>query len=218
MTLRVAPGGVRLTVPARTPASRIEAFLLASAGWVDEQRSRLPPAPPRLAGGDRLAHLDDTLRLVVAGRSGRRAAVVRDGTTLVVAAPDGDGLDALVERWYRAEARRIIAPRAQARAAALGASVARVAIRDPRSRWGSCSTSGTLSFSWRLVLAPERILDYVVAHEACHLRRPDHSPAFWELLEEAFPGHATARRWLRDNGALLHLGPAWRPDGGLSPA
>lgn len=217
MTLRVAPTGVRLTVPARTPAARIEAFLRASAGWVDEQQGRLPPRPPGLAGGDRVAHLDDTLRLVVE-RSGRRPRVVRDGTRLVVGAPDGDGLDALVERWYRAEARRIIAPRAQALAAALGASVARVAIRDPRSRWGSCSTTGTLSFSWRLVLGPERILDYVVAHEVCHLRRADHSPAFWALLEETFPGHATARRWLRDNGALLHMGPAWRPDGGLSPS
>lgn len=218
MTLRVAPTGVRLTVPPRVSAAQIDAFLRASAGWVGEQRARLPPAPPRLADGDRLAHLDETLELVVAHRPGRRAGVVRQGPRLMVSARDAGALDAQVEAWYRAEARRIIAPRSLALAAALGASVARVAIRDPRSRWGSCSTAGTLSFSWRLVLAPERVLDYVVAHEVCHLLRPDHSPAFWALVAETFPGPDAARRWLRQNGALLHRGPAWRSDGGLSPS
>jgi predicted metal-dependent hydrolase len=151
---------------------------------------------------------------VVAARRGR-SSVAREGGRLVVTTPDGAGLDALVERWYRGEARRVIAPRAHALAAALGGSVARIAIRDPRSRWGSCSTTGTLSFSWRLLLAPERILDYVVAHEVCHLRRPDHSGAFWSLVEEVFPGQESARRWLRENGPQLQQGPAWRS---LSPA
>ena len=123
-----------------------------------------------------------------------------------------------MEAWYRREARALIAPRAHARAESLGASVARVAIRDPRSRWGSCSGTGTLSFSWRLVLAPERVLDYVVAHEVCHLLRADHSPAFWALVAGAFPGHEAARAWLRTDGALLHRGPAWRTRTGLSPS
>jgi predicted metal-dependent hydrolase len=75
-----------------------------------------------------------------------------------------------------------------------------------------------LSFSWRLLLAPEPVLDYVVAHEACHLVRPDHSPAFWALVAENFAGHVAARTWLREHGARLHRGPAWRWEEGLSPS
>ncbi|MEQ1571314.1 MAG: M48 family metallopeptidase [Myxococcota bacterium] len=117
-----------------------------------------------------------------------------------------------MEAWYRREARRVIAPRVHALAAARGVGAARVAIGDPRSRWGSCSGTGTLSFSWRLMLAPEHVLDYVIAHEVCHLSRPDHSPAFWALVAETFPGHEASRAWLRSEGALLHRGPAWRAE------
>jgi len=215
MTLRVAPTGVRLTVPPRASATQIESFLRASSGWVDEQRARLAPSAPPLADGDRLAYLDEVLHLEVRPAV-RRAGVARDGSRLVVTTPDAGGIDARVEAWYRREAGALIAPRARERAAALGASVARVAIRDPRSRWGSCSSAGTLSFSWRLLLAPERVLDYVVTHEVCHLRRPDHSPAFWALVAETFPDHDEARRWLRREGASLHRGPAWRSQEGLS--
>ena len=83
-------------------------------------------------------------------------------------------------------------------------------VRDPLSRWGSCSPSGRLSFSWRLLLAPAAVLDDVVAHEVCHLVRPDHSPAFWELMGRVAPGHRASRAWLREHGERLHLGPAWR--------
>lgn len=100
-------------------------------------------------------------------------------------------------------------------AAGLGREVTRVSVRDGRSRWGSCTPPGRLSFSWRLLLAPEAVLDYVVVHEVCHLVRPDHSPAFWRLVEDLRPGHATARHWLREHGERLRLGPAWRS---VSPA
>lgn len=217
MTLRVAPGGVRLTVPSRASGRQIDAFLRASQPWVDEQRARLAPGPPPLAHGDRLAHLDEMLELVVRPATGRRGAA-REGSRLVVAARPHDEPGTIVEAWYRAEAARVIGPRARGAAEALGARAGRVVIRDTRSRWGSCSTRGTLSFSWRLMLAPERVLDYVIAHEACHLLRPDHSPAFWELVAATFPGHDAARAWLREKGPLLYRGPAWRTGAELSPA
>jgi predicted metal-dependent hydrolase len=185
MSLRVSAAGARLTVPPRVPARRVEAFLRAQEGWVAEQRARLGPAPAGLRHGDALALLDDGLRLRATG--GRRAA--RRGGVLEAPAAD---LDRAVERWYRQEALRITTARAQALAARLGTRVAGVAVRDPRTRWGSCSPSGRLSFSWRLLLAPEAVLDYVVAHEVCHLLRHDHSPAFWALLAGAHPGHAPA--------------------------
>ena len=96
-------------------------------------------------------------------------------------------------------------------AAALGVSFAQVQIRDQRTRWGSCSSRGTLSFNWRLVLAPFDVLDYVVVHEVCHLLQPNHSPRFWRLVGERRPEWRVQRDWLRSYGAeLLAFRPAAR--------
>lgn len=216
MTLRVSPAGVRLTVPPRASARQVDDFLRAQAGWVAEQRARLGPPPAPLAAGDRLALLDGALELAVAPAGGRGSAR-RDGGRLVARPGSAGDLDEVVERWYRREAGRLLGARSRALAARLGASVAAVTIRDPRSRWGSCATSGRLSYSWRLLLTPEVVLDYVVAHEVCHLLRPDHSAAYWSLLGEVAPGYGDPRAWLRDHGERLRLGPAWR-ERGLNPA
>ena len=210
MTLRVTPSGVRLTIPPRTPARQVDAFLRASSDWVRTQSALLPgPAAP-LADGDRLVFLDGSLDLVVRSVAGSRARVHRDGRALHVGLAGGASVDALVEGWYRREAREVLRDRSRALADRLGVQVVDVTVRDPRSRWGSCSRGGRLSYSWRLLLAPESVLDYVVAHEVCHLPRPDHSPAFWALVREVFPGVDDAREWLRIHGPDLHRGPAWR--------
>ncbi len=107
------------------------------------------------------------------------------------------------ERWYRAEARRRIEASVAQHAAALDIPYARIAIRDQRTRWGSCSTSGTLSFNWRLVVAPERVLDYVVVHELLHVREPNHSKAFWGLLDRHRPAWRDEAAWLRAHGDVL---------------
>ena len=153
MTLRVSRAGARLTVPPRTSARAIEAFLRDSSGWLAEQRARLGPPPAPLAEGDRLALLDDELELALAP-AGRRTTVRRDGRLLVASLGPGAGLDAAVERWYRREAAAVLGARSRALAARLGVEVSAVTVRDPLSRWGSCSSSGRLSFSWRLLLAP----------------------------------------------------------------
>ena len=110
-----------------------------------------------------------------------------------------------IERWYRRMAREEIAPRLDEAVEALGVRYAAVTIRNQRTRWGSCSTTGAMSFNWRLLLAPEEVLDYVVWHEACHLVVMDHSRRFWSLVERHGPGYRAPRRWLRDNGATLVL-------------
>lgn len=209
MTLRVSRAGVRLTVPRGARTAEIERLLRASEGWVAEQTARLGASPAPLADGDRLALLDEELELAVAAGA-RRTTARRDGARLVASlAPEGD-LDAAVERWYRRQAAAVLDGRSRALAARLGVEVSRVGVRDPRSRWGSCASSGRLSFSWRLLLAPERVLDYVVAHEVCHLSRPDHSRDYWALLADTMPGFEVPRAWLREHGDALHLGPAWR--------
>ena len=207
MTIRVGPGGVRVTVPARAPRADVDAFLRSCRSWVAERVAELPAAPP-LADGDRLALLDDALELAVAGSPIAGGRAERRGARLMVRPAADGGLDAPVERWYRRSALAEVSGRSRALAAELDRTVAAVAVRDPRSRWGSCSSAGRLSFSWRLMLAPEDVLDYVVAHEVCHLVRADHSPTFWRLLEEVRPGHGLPRSWLREHGERLRLGPA----------
>ncbi|MGA8399465.1 MAG: M48 family metallopeptidase, partial [Stellaceae bacterium] len=103
----------------------------------------------------------------------------------------------------KALARRDFAGRARALATQLGKSVTRVGVRDPKSRWGSCSSKGALSFSWRLVLAPEPVIEYVVAHEVAHLVEMNHSPRFWKVVANLVPDSAGPRTWLRRHRAEL---------------
>jgi predicted metal-dependent hydrolase len=120
------------------------------------------------------------------------------------------GLDRLrlTEEQGRREARARIALIAQSEAVALGVRYGRIALRDQRSRWGSCSSRGTLSFNWRLVLAPHDVLDYVVVHEVCHLVEHHHGPAFWRLLARRRPGYREQKEWLDRHGWELL---AYRP-------
>jgi predicted metal-dependent hydrolase len=112
------------------------------------------------------------------------------------------GLDrlSLTAEQGRREARARISLIAQSEAAALDVSYGRISLRDQRSRWGSCSTTGTLSFNWRLVLAPHDVLDYVVVHEICHLLEMNHGPAFWALVARRRPGYLEAKAWLDEHG------------------
>jgi len=106
----------------------------------------------------------------------------------------------LTEAQGRREAHARISLIAQSEAAALGVAYSRLTLRDQRSRWGSCSSRGTLSFNWRLVLAPHDVLDYVVVHEVCHLLEHNHGPAFWRLVERRRPGFRDPKRWLDEHG------------------
>ena len=131
-----------------------------------------------------------------------RSRVHRRGGELLV--PAGDHREAL-ERWYRRAARTEIEPRVEAATARLGTAHSSLSIRGQRTRWGSCSHSGALSFNWKLLLAPEPVLDYVVWHEVCHLEVMDHSRRFWRLLERQVPDCDEHARWLRRYGSALAL-------------
>ncbi|HEY6961193.1 MAG TPA: M48 family metallopeptidase [Gaiellaceae bacterium] len=121
---------------------------------------------------------------------------------LAKAQPPRLGLERLrlTEEQGRREARERIHLIAQSEAQALGVVYKRITLRDQKSRWGSCSSKGTLSFNWRLVLAPHDVLDYVVVHEICHLVELNHGPAFWKLVEKRRSGYLESKRWLDDHG------------------
>jgi predicted metal-dependent hydrolase len=132
------------------------------------------------------------------------------GRQIQLEAPRVLNLDnlSLTEREGRRLARNAIGETATRESSRLGVTYKRITIRDTRSRWGSCSTTGTLSFSWRLALAPREILDYVVVHELCHLRHHDHSRRFWSLVGEVWPQYREHKAWLDDHGWELL---AYRP-------
>ena len=109
-----------------------------------------------------------------------------------------------VSDFLRREARRELEIASLKFAAALGVAIKRVAVRDQSSRWGSCSTTGVLSFSWRLILAPGEVLDYLAAHEVAHLVEMNHSARFWRVVQQICPGHERAKAWLDANGSDLH--------------
>jgi predicted metal-dependent hydrolase len=116
----------------------------------------------------------------------------------------------LTEREGRRLARAQLGRVAEREADRLGLEYTGISVRDTRSRWGSCSARGALSFSWRLVLAPAEVLEYVVVHELCHLRVHDHSPRFWRYLAQARPGYEVERRWLDEHGWELLAYRPWR--------
>ena len=110
-----------------------------------------------------------------------------------------------LENRYKEAARSYIPKRVAYYHAMTGGDYRRIAIRDQKTRWGSCSSKGTLSFNWRLMLAPPAVLDYVVVHELCHLTHMDHSPAFWQAVEAVCPDYRNLRKWLKEHGNELVL-------------
>lgn len=110
-----------------------------------------------------------------------------------------------LEKRYKEAAREYIPKRVAYYHTITGGNYSRISIRSQKTRWGSCSSKGTLSFNWRLMLAPPSVLDYVVVHELCHLTHMNHSSAFWQAVEKAFPDYRNARKWLKDHGSELVL-------------
>lgn len=110
-----------------------------------------------------------------------------------------------LEKRYREAAKEYFTKRADYYASLLGATYERIRIAEQKTRWGSCSSKGTLSFNWKLMLAPPKVLDYVVIHEVCHLKEMNHSPRFWKLVEEFMPDYKEYRKWLKENGNTLQL-------------
>jgi predicted metal-dependent hydrolase len=205
--VRVDPrdGSVEVVLPRRAAAREAASAVAELGGWIARRRAEVAVAQARVAArAGTVPYLGAVLELrPEAGRT----RVHRRGDILLV--PDAEvGSEVMrsaLERWYRRQARIEIAPRLDAAAAAVGREYAKLSIRDQRTRWGSCSSRGAMSFNWRLLLAPEAVLEYVVRHEAAHLAVMDHSPRFWAVMARLMPGYEVPRRWLRDHGATLVL-------------
>jgi predicted metal-dependent hydrolase len=196
-----ASRGVEVVLPRRAAEREAAAAVRELAPWIERRMRELEHAQAAVAArGDMVPYLGELL--YVRSEPGR-TRVHRRGSELL--APNGVDRGPALERWYRRAAREEIAPRLERACSLAGSSYGKLTIRGQRTRWASCSRSGAMSFNWRLLLAPEPVLEYVVWHEVCHLEVMDHSPRFWALLARRCPDYREQARWLRRHGQTLVL-------------
>lgn len=201
ISLRIDPArGAVLMLPLKARLAEGERFLLAHRVWLAEKLARLP-GKVALADGAQVPVLGVPHAIRHAPEA-RRGVWIEDGAIVVSGLPEHVGRR--TADFLKAEAKRLIVPRAHEMAARVDRKPGRITVKDTRSRWGSCSSGGDLAFSWRLILAPEQVLDYVVAHEVAHLVEMNHSPDFWAVVERLCGDFKTPRRWLKAHGSGLH--------------
>ena len=195
-----ATGRVIVTAPSRRAGPEALAFARTRAPWIRAQIEKFGPKP---FAPDGLAPFEGVPHRIVLDPSARGVRRLEAERVIAVGcAPDH--VNRRVADWMKAEARARITARVDAHAEALGVRRGRIVVRDPASRWGSCSQSGALSFSWRLVMAPPAMLDYVAAHEVAHLVHMNHSLRFWRLVARLGVDARAARSWFAANGMALH--------------
>ncbi len=202
MSLKVDPTQriATLVLPPRVSERVAMAFIADHIGWLQSRLDALPPPIP-FAPGIEIPLLGEP-HLLQSAPGARRGVWIEEGG-IHVSGPS-DFFARRVGDFLKAEAKRRILTRAAAMTAHLGLDFKSVRVGDPKSRWGSCNSKGTLAFSWRLVLTPDPVLTYVVAHEVSHLKEMNHSPRFWAWVKSLAPDFEKQRRWLKTNGAALY--------------
>ncbi|MEQ9815538.1 MAG: SprT family zinc-dependent metalloprotease [Azospirillaceae bacterium] len=201
LTLRIDrhTGRAVVTAPPEAPKARIQRFLHAHAEWLREQRGALPPPIPIDVGS--VLPLRGVPHQVVAGVARGRPVEVAQGRIVVNGAPEHRRRRLL--DFLRQEARTDLAAAVARHTQRLGLRHSGMTVRDTRSRWGSCTAKGHLNFSWRLILAPDHVLDYLAAHEVAHLRHRHHKASFWQTVETLHKEYRAAEMWLKTKGGSL---------------
>ncbi len=206
LRVRAASRDAVLTMPVRGSLVRAKVFVDRHAGWIGVRLARLPAGTPFGPGAS------VPVRGVpheIEHRPGARGTVWVEPGEVPKLCVSGEApfVARRVQDWLVRQARADLTEAVARHAAALGTAPKRLTLRDTTSRWGSCSSAGALNFSWRLVMAPPHVLDYLAAHEVAHLRHMNHSAAFWVVVERLYPDVAGAEAWLKRHGTgLMHYG------------
>ncbi len=206
------PATLEITVPLQYHQDQAAEFIQTKEKWILATAKKLAALEQAAAQfavepGGCLPFMGKSYTLTVAYHP-VRPSVRLDGSLLRVCLPETlrGNQEALTNRlicWYSEQARQYLTERTLEWAQVIGVKPAALTIRDPKSRWGSCSTRGNINYSWRLLLAPVSIIDYIIVHELCHLLEPNHSKRFWQLVESFLPDFKESRHWLKTHGGVL---------------
>lgn len=206
MTLRIEPGGkaLKMSVPSGVSDPEIDRFLHRHHGWLTTKLKGLPK-PAGVAEGGSIPIRDVAHRIERTGRvRGVTEAKVIDGEPVLLIGGAPEHLGRRVVDYLKKQAKSDLERAVARHTADLGRQAASIQVKDTKSRWGSCSSGGRLSFSWRIVMAPDHVLDYLAAHEVAHLKEMNHGPRFWTLCRDLCPRTDEAKSWLKRNGSALH--------------
>jgi predicted metal-dependent hydrolase len=207
LALIVKPdGSLIVRAPLRASEKAIREFVESNAKWVEKKRVEalafLPPAPKQYIPGEMFLYLGNTYPLEIV--KGQKAPLLLEGS-FKLAEFDQKNARLAFERWYRGQAKQILNERVSLYASQYDFQYKKIGITSARTRWGSCSSNGSLNFSWRLILAPMEVVDYVVVHELVHTLFHNHSRRFWKRVEKIMPDYKERRKWLRKDGQQLTL-------------
>jgi predicted metal-dependent hydrolase len=204
MTLRMGkePLTAVITIPKRVPRGEALAFAERSRPWIEKQLKSQEPKR-HFAHGTVIPLWGENFTIVAEGQTRGVVSVDEDAKTILVPGQPHHVARRLTD-FLKAQAERELSEASSRYAAAMGLRFTRLTVRDQKSRWGSCSETGALSYSWRLILAPRQVLDYVAAHEVAHLKEMNHGPRFWRLVLTHCPHARFAKQWLKANGRKVH--------------
>ncbi len=215
VAIEVRQAQVTLRAPVAVAETYLLTFLKQKAAWVRakvaEQQQHLlqQPATAEYRTGSLLPFLDGSLALVLATGNTAAAARVGQELHLILSSrsrkPQQVQIRELLARWYQQQALQLLSAKTRVLAAQMGLRFSQVSVKATRSKWGHCTSAGAIQYNWQILLAPEAVVDYLVAHEVSHLRHHNHSPAFWALVASVCPNYLALRRWLKALGNRLVL-------------
>lgn len=206
LTLRIEPGGkaLKMTVPVGVPIRDVEDFLERHHGWLKSKLANLPQQAS-LGDGGTIMLRGISHRIVMTGKlRGVTEVGEVDGEPAILLSGAPEHAGRRLQDFLKKEARRDLELYARGHARTSGKRISSLRLKDTKSRWGSCSHDGNLSFSWRIVMAPTAVIDYLAAHEVAHLTEMNHGPRFWALCHKLCPGTEEAKAWLKRHGSGLH--------------
>ena len=207
IALVIQPNGELLVrAPKRATKKQIDEMVAEHANWIAKKQAKAIAAqaayaPHQFLGGESFSFLGDDYSLQFV----RKEKPIFDLNGNFQLAQSSRGrAEQIFEKWYKQQARQIFTDRVEHFASEYGFDYGKLRLSSARTRWGSCSAKGTISLTWRLVMAPMEIIDYVVVHELSHLREHNHSKKFWAQVGAILPDYKARRKWLKDNGRSFH--------------
>lgn len=197
-------GEAVLIAPSERKLGDVVAFARTKAQWMRERLAERPEGAP-LEPGAIVALFGRPVRLAATGGAGAAQLTEDVDGPLIVSGGEGAAFARRIENLFKRVARETLQARTDFHLRALGLRPVKISIADPKSRWGSCSPHNrSIRYSWRVIMAPHAVIDYLAAHEVAHLVHADHSPAYWSVVQRLVGDHRPHRKWLRDNGPALH--------------